>query len=69
MTRNKYYYCEFDYEGETIRKYCTIETTSVEYTVAQIQGKTDKQILEETWGLPITKIKKATKKAMESGNF
>jgi hypothetical protein len=73
MTKNKYYYVEFDMDGETIRRNLDIDATSVEYTMSKLEGKTEieiaKQILENTWNLPIISIKKATKKAMKLGQF
>lgn len=41
----------------------------VEQNISQLMGKTDKQIIEETWGCKIMTIKKSTKFNFVNGQF
>ena len=60
----KYYYCEFIFEGETIRRNIRVEQNS-----RQLLGQKDKQIIEESVDEIITIFKKSTKFNFDNGQF
>jgi len=66
--RNKYYFCEFDFEGLIIKKNVKIEMDSSQ-CINKCMGKTNKQLIESIWGLTILNIKPTTKFNYINGQF
>ena len=66
--RNKYYFCEFDFEGSTIKRNVKIEMDSSQ-CLNKLGGKTNKQLIENIWGLKVLNIKATTKFNYINGQF